>query len=132
MVLVSHAAEFIYMKTRKTAGTTVEMYFERFCVPPGTPTGAEAVRGPLAVPDALRRFGRMATREVEEVCGLRGPQASAELWNLALAWEAGFAEAARSSIHWGSSSARSARSTSSRQRPMVWSLRRNVSTTVTR
>jgi putative protein-disulfide isomerase len=39
------------------------------------------------VPDALRRFGRMATREVEEVCGLRGPQASAELWKLALDWQ---------------------------------------------
>jgi putative protein-disulfide isomerase len=37
---------------------------------------------------ALRRFGRMATREVEEVCGLRGPQASAELWKLALEWQA--------------------------------------------
>lgn len=44
MVLVSHTAKFIYMKTRKTAGTTVEMYFERFCVPEGTATGAEAVR----------------------------------------------------------------------------------------
>jgi hypothetical protein len=29
----------------------------------------------------------MATREVEEVCGLRGPQASAELWKLALDWQ---------------------------------------------
>jgi predicted DsbA family dithiol-disulfide isomerase len=37
--------------------------------------------------EALRRFGRMATREVEEVCGLRGPQASAELWRLALDWQ---------------------------------------------
>jgi putative protein-disulfide isomerase len=37
--------------------------------------------------DALRRFGRMATREVEEVCGLRGPRAHAELWNLATEWQ---------------------------------------------
>lgn len=36
---------------------------------------------------ALRRFGRMATREVEEVCGLRGPRATAELWRLASEWE---------------------------------------------
>jgi putative protein-disulfide isomerase len=51
--------------------------------------GAEPLgRAAPAVPEALRRFGRMATREVEEVCGLRGPQASAELWRLALEWEA--------------------------------------------
>ena len=43
MVLVSHAARFIYMKTRKTAGTTVEMYFERFCVSQGTSAAPEAV-----------------------------------------------------------------------------------------
>lgn len=49
--------------------------------------GAEPAGGeppdPLA---ALRRFGRMATREVEEVCGLPGPRAAAELWRLALEW----------------------------------------------
>jgi protein-disulfide isomerase-like protein with CxxC motif len=39
------------------------------------------------VGDALRRFGRMATREVEEVCDLPGPRASAELWRLALEWK---------------------------------------------
>lgn len=36
--------------------------------------------------DALRRFGRMATREVEVVCGLPGPVAAAELWSLAREW----------------------------------------------
>jgi len=49
--------------------------------------GAEAAGqeppGPL---DALRRFGRMATREVEEVCGLPEPRAQAELWRLASEW----------------------------------------------
>jgi hypothetical protein len=50
--------------------------------------GAEPVgAGSPSVLEALRRFGRMATREVEEVCGLRGPRASAELWRLAEAWE---------------------------------------------
>lgn len=38
------------------------------------------------VVDALRRFGRMATREVEAVCELRGPNAEAELWRLATEW----------------------------------------------
>jgi putative protein-disulfide isomerase len=43
--------------------------------------------GRLGVLDALRRFGRMATREVEEVCGLKGPRAEGELWQLALDFE---------------------------------------------
>jgi hypothetical protein len=38
---------------------------------------------PPSVLDALRRFGRMATREVEEVCRLPEPRAQAELWRLA-------------------------------------------------
>jgi putative protein-disulfide isomerase len=50
--------------------------------------GAEPVGGSrLSVIDALRRFGRLATREVEEICGLRGPRASAELWRLAEDWQ---------------------------------------------
>jgi predicted DsbA family dithiol-disulfide isomerase len=43
--------------------------------------------GKLGVIEALRRFDRMATREIEEVCGLRGPRAEAELWQLALDFE---------------------------------------------
>src|SRR4051794_3464645 len=50
--------------------------------------GAEPAPGSrLSVVDALRRFGRLATREVEEICGLRGPRASAELWRLAEDWQ---------------------------------------------
>jgi hypothetical protein len=33
IVLVSHRYNFIYTKTVKTAGTSVESYFERFCMP---------------------------------------------------------------------------------------------------
>jgi hypothetical protein len=47
-------------------------------------SGDDERLGPVA---ALRRFGRLATREVEEVCGLRGPRAEAELWRLALEFE---------------------------------------------
>jgi protein-disulfide isomerase-like protein with CxxC motif len=36
---------------------------------------------------ALKRFGRMATPEVEAVCELAGPPASAELWRLATEWK---------------------------------------------
>jgi predicted DsbA family dithiol-disulfide isomerase len=50
-----------------------------------TPAGGDAK---LGVVDALRRFGPMATREVEEVCGLRGPRAEGELWRLALDFDA--------------------------------------------
>ncbi|MEA2388714.1 MAG: putative protein-disulfide isomerase [Thermoleophilaceae bacterium] len=39
------------------------------------------------VKQALTRFGRMATLEVEEVCGLPEPRAQAELWRLAAEWE---------------------------------------------
>lgn len=50
--------------------------------------GATALGEPPPSPlNALRRFGRMATAEVEEVCALRGPRASAELWRLAAGWE---------------------------------------------
>ena len=35
---------------------------------------------------ALTRFGRMATPEIEAVCDLPGPRASAELWRLATEW----------------------------------------------
>ena len=51
--------------------------------------GAEAASAagvPLAVEDALRRFGAMATAEIAAVCDLPGPRAPAELWRLATEW----------------------------------------------
>ena len=50
-----------------------------------------AVRAEAPVPEvaaALREHGRLATREVEEVCRLPGPRAAAELWRLAAEWRA--------------------------------------------
>jgi hypothetical protein len=38
------------------------------------------------VAGALRRFGRMATAELEAVCDLPGPRAGAEVWALASEW----------------------------------------------
>lgn len=35
LVLVSHRFKFIFVKTTKTAGTSIESYFERFCMRPG-------------------------------------------------------------------------------------------------
>ena len=49
--------------------------------------GAEPAAGPR--PDvlaALRRFGTMATAELEAVCDLPGPRAGAEVWRLASEW----------------------------------------------
>lgn len=35
MALVSHRKKFIFLKTSKTAGTSIEGYLERYCLPPG-------------------------------------------------------------------------------------------------
>jgi predicted DsbA family dithiol-disulfide isomerase len=39
------------------------------------------------VPEAVRRFGRIATPEVAAVCDRPGPLAAAELWRLATEWQ---------------------------------------------
>jgi hypothetical protein len=53
-----------------------------------TNAGATATGDGKPTPQqALARFGRMATREIEEVCGLKGPRAEGELWQLALDFE---------------------------------------------
>jgi predicted DsbA family dithiol-disulfide isomerase len=50
--------------------------------------GARAADEPRPdVLGALKRLGRMATPEVEAVCELPGPRASAELWRLATEWK---------------------------------------------
>lgn len=50
--------------------------------------GAESQQGAAPeVEEAVRRFGRLATREVEVVCDLPGPRARAELWRLAGEWK---------------------------------------------
>jgi putative protein-disulfide isomerase len=47
-----------------------------------TPEGEDA----LEIEEAVARFGRVTTREVEILCGLRGPRAAAELFKLAEQW----------------------------------------------
>jgi hypothetical protein len=50
--------------------------------------GAEPVgERRLGVEDAIARFGRLTTREVELLCDLPGPRAAAALWGLAEAWK---------------------------------------------
>ena len=59
-MLISHIHSFIYLKTAKTAGTSVESFFEKFCMPVGewrpshsrdlyeSPSGIIGHRGPNA------------------------------------------------------------------------------------
>jgi putative protein-disulfide isomerase len=54
-----------------------------------TAAGARsAADAPPDVMGALRRFGRMATAELEAVCDLPGPRAGADVWRLASEWRA--------------------------------------------
>lgn len=63
--------------------SSVDAYRDAALAAGATPVSAQ----PLSVPDALRRFGTMATAEVSLVCGLPGPRAPAELWRLVCEWQ---------------------------------------------
>jgi putative protein-disulfide isomerase len=60
-----------------------EEYREAALAAGAEPAGAD----PPGVLDAVKRFGRMATKEVELVCDLPEPRAHAELWRLASEWK---------------------------------------------
>jgi len=59
-----------------------ERYREAALAAGGTADGATP-----GVLEAIERFGRMATKEVEVVCALPVPRAGAELWRLASEWK---------------------------------------------
>jgi len=42
---------------------------------------------PLSVDAAFARFGRLAAKEVEDLCGIAGPRVWAELWRRVAEWE---------------------------------------------
>ncbi len=66
MVLVSFQKEFIYTKTNKTAGTSVEIFFEPYCLPP------EGYEESHFRPETVTDFG---------VVGHRGPNMPSEtIW----------------------------------------------------
>ena len=51
--------------------------------------GAQTSGAPRPAPrEAIERFGRMGLPEIEAVCGLPAPVASAELWRLVVEWQA--------------------------------------------
>lgn len=51
-MLVSHRCQFIYTKTVKTGGTSVEAFFERYCVAPGEWSASHA-REELVSPEGI-------------------------------------------------------------------------------
>jgi hypothetical protein len=50
-MIISHAHRFIFLKTRKTAGTSVEAMLSRFC-------GPDDIITPISEPDEIYRQGR--------------------------------------------------------------------------
>lgn len=85
-MLVSHTHRFIYTKTVKTAGTSVEAYFEPLCMPPGTwdlsgpreetvtETGIVGYRGPTRPGTAPVWYNHMPAAEIRTRLG-------SETWN---------------------------------------------------
>jgi hypothetical protein len=65
-MLISHKYRFVYLKTVKTAGTSIEIYFESYCVDP------EHYPGPSHARDALV--------SAEGIIGYRGPDGARQLW----------------------------------------------------
>jgi hypothetical protein len=84
-MLVSHRHKFIYTKTVKTAGTSVEAYFERFCMPESawtpshrrdayaTDTGIIGYRGPNP-PSDCEWWHHMPAEQIREKVG-------ADIWD---------------------------------------------------
>ncbi|MCF8262159.1 MAG: sulfotransferase family protein [Melioribacteraceae bacterium] len=84
-MLVSHKHKFIYTKTAKTGGTSIEYYFERFCLPDGeftrsherdeyeSETGIVGFRGKL-LPEKVKWWNHMAAFQIKEQLG-------DEIWN---------------------------------------------------
>lgn len=56
-MLVSHVKKFIYLKTTKTAGTSTETYFEKYCRNPETYNGSEISR------DHVSEYGMVGLRD---------------------------------------------------------------------
>ena len=80
-MLVSHRKKFIFTKTAKTAGTSVESYFEKYCMPEGewqqshtreeyiSETGIIGYRGKK--PPETKFYGHMSASEIK---GYLGPE----------------------------------------------------------
>lgn len=83
-MLISHRKKFIYLKTKKTASTSVEVYFEPFCEPEGQwefshlrdeyvgPAGIVGARGPAA--QDAKWYNHMPASEIRQKIG-------EQIWN---------------------------------------------------
>jgi len=58
MVLVSNVKKFIYLKNKKVAGTSVEAYFEKYCLPPN-----EQYKQTHSIDETVSKFGIIGFRE---------------------------------------------------------------------
>lgn len=79
-MLISHRYRFIYTKTAKTAGTSVESFFERFCMPDGewtqthsrdqyvSPEGVVGYRG-HTVPEGVIWWNHMPASTIKALVG---------------------------------------------------------------
>lgn len=79
-MLISHRYRFIYTKTSKTAGTSVESFFEEFCMPQGewieshsrdeyeSPTGIIGYRG-VKPPNGTKWRNHMPASEIKKLIG---------------------------------------------------------------
>jgi hypothetical protein len=56
-MLISHRCRFIYLKTRKTGGTSVEIYFEPYCLAPQSDASVQHHR-----PPAVSEWGVVGSR----------------------------------------------------------------------
>lgn len=77
-MLVSHRKKFIFTKTVKTGGTSVESHFEPHCFPPGqwqaseyrdayeSDTGIVGRRGPKPHPRGCKWYNHMSAREIRD------------------------------------------------------------------
>ena len=90
LMLVSHRKQFIYVKTMKTASTSVESFFEPFCLPPGRwqidvfNSGSETSDGIVGYRGTKRRrfFGLIRRRWYDHMpAKLIKRQLPAEIWN---------------------------------------------------
>lgn len=80
-MLISHRYAFIYTKTGKAAGTSVEAYFERFCMPDGAwqpshwrqmyegDSGVVGYRGEH--PEGRKWYNHMPARDIKRLVGNR-------------------------------------------------------------
>ena len=65
MVLVSHKHKFIFLKTRKTAGSSIELYLQKYCGPPSyTPNEiTDCVQTKHGIIGFMSPFGALETRK---------------------------------------------------------------------